>query len=86
MNLAIVNPFPGRLSGGGCRTEVFEPPRIHRGVVLHTTKHPQSHHSTQDRVTGTPPWLPPPPPPPHFTEETFQRHHFGLDTPQSGRR
>ena len=35
MGWPVVSPVPGRLHGGGGCTEVFEPLRIHCGVVLH---------------------------------------------------
>ena len=74
MGCPVVSPISLGFHGGGGRTEVLEPLRIHCGVVLH------SHHSTQDRVTVSPRGVH------QFTKDTFQRHHLRLDTPQSGRR
>ena len=53
------SPIPWGFPGGGGRAEVLEPLRIHCGVVLHPARHPQRHHSTQDRVTVSPRGGPP---------------------------
>ena len=80
MGWPVVSPIPWGFHGSGGRTEVPEPLRIHCGVVLHPASPPESHHSTQDRVTVSPRGAS------QFTEETFQRHHLRHGTPLSGRR
>ena len=75
MGWPIVTHVSRRFHGGGGRAKVLEPLRIHCRVVLHAARHPESHHSTQDRVTISPRGGS------QLTEETFQRHHLRLDTP-----
>ena len=55
MGWPVVSPIPWGEEGGSVAVAdarwCSKPLRIRCGVVLHPTKHPKSHHSTQDRVS-----------------------------------
>ena len=56
MGSPVVSPIPWGFLGGGGRTEVLEPLRIHGGVVFHPARHPESHAGSSH---GLAPWQPP---------------------------